>query len=412
MKDFRHSYKRLSRWTLLILLLAGCEKEAPPVSTPAVVVALSQQKDVPIYGEYVGVTRASLDVEVRARVSGFVEEQLFVEGSSVKKDDLLYRIDNRPYKTKVKRLEARLARDKAALEKAERDEARLKPLYEQKAASQLDYDSALSAMEQAQAEVAASKAEIEEAELELDYTEIKAPISGQVGETTVDIGALVGSGGQSLLTSIKQIDPIYVTFNMSALDYLDARRRMTTWMEKYKADEKGKALEGFVNITLPDDTNYAHEGDIEFTAPNVNPRTGTFAVRAVLTNPDRELLPGQYTRVRIKLDKISNAVVIPEETIQIEQGGAYIMVVLPDNTVEQRFIVTGPRVEGEVVIDSGLDAGEQLIVEGMHRVRHGQKVEPLTREEYEERTAENEKARMTEIEKEGEQPPEEQGGGS
>jgi membrane fusion protein (multidrug efflux system) len=383
------------------MLSAGCEKEVPKeVSIPTVVVERAMTRDVPIEGRYIGVTRASLDVEVRARVNGFLEKQCFVEGSGVKEGDILYSIDARPYQARVNRLEARLASDEAALAKAERDVNRMRPLFAQDAVSQLDYDNALSAEEQARAAVAASKAELEEATLELSYTEIRAPISGKAGESLADIGTLVGSGGQSLLTTVKQIDPIYVVFNMSALDYLNARRR-ATYFQKLEADAKGQALEGNVRINLPDDSEYRFEGDIKFTEPSVNPKTGTFAVRARLPNPDEELLPGQYTRVSIMLEELPNSVVIPEQTIQIEQGGAYVMVVLPNNKVEQRFVVTGPRVEGDVVVESGLDAGEQVIVEGMHRVRHGQNVSVLSRKEYEERKAREKEKELEDEEGQG-----------
>lgn len=381
--SIRHNHGVVVGLACLVVLVAGCEQEKPELPAPKVVVVPAVQKDVPIIGQYIGITQASLDVEVRARVDGFVEEQLFVEGSAISEGDLLYRIDPRSYQARVNRLKAKLDSDQAVFAKAQRDVARLKPLHEEDAVSQLDFDNAMSAEEQARAGVAASQAELDEAELELGYTQITASISGMVGESNVDIGTLVGSGGQSLLTSIKRINPIFVKFNMSALDYLNSRRRMKTFWEKLEAEEKGKALKGYIRINLPDDSEYRHTGDVEFTAPTVNPKTGTFVVRAVLPNPDRELLPGQHTRVRIQLDEISNAVVIPEETIQIEQGGAYVMVVLPNETVEQRFVVTGPHVEGEVVVASGLDADEQVIVEGMHRVYHGQQVEALSREEYE-----------------------------
>ena len=380
----RNNYGAVVCLACLMVLAAGCEKGKPELPAPEVVVVPAAQKDVPIIGGYIGVTRASLDVEVRARVNGFVEKQFFVEGSAVREGDLLYQIDNRPYLARVNRVKAKLTSDQAALSKTERDLKRIEPLYRQDAASQLDYDHAVSAMEQANAAVAASQAELEEAELELEHTEILAPISGMVGESQVDMGSLVGTGGISLLTSIKQIDPIYVNFNMSALDYLNAQRRMTTWFEKLEAEEKGQALRGFIRINLPDDSEYRFVGDISFTAPSVNPKTGTFVVRAVLPNPDKELLPGQHTRVRIKLDEIPNSVVVPEETIQIEQGGAYVMVVMPNDIVEQRFVVTGPRVEGEVLIRSGLSAGETIVSEGMYRVRHGQKVDAMTPDEYEE----------------------------
>lgn len=235
---------------------------------------------------------------------------------------MLYRIDNRPYLAVVNRLEANVDSQQSALDKAKRDVERLKPLYEQDATSQLDFDNALSVLSQARSSLAASKAELDEAQLELSYTEIKSPISGLVSRSEVDIGALVGSSGQSLLTRVKQVDPIYVTFNMSALDYLNARRRMTSYSEKKEAETEGKAVEGFVTITLPDNSEYPYLGDVRFTDPSVNPETGTFQVRAELPNPNKELLPGQYTNVRIKLNEISDAVVIPQKATQVEQGGS------------------------------------------------------------------------------------------
>jgi membrane fusion protein (multidrug efflux system) len=376
-------------WFLVLMstMLVGCGENTPEVPPRQVVVVRAELKDFPIYGRYVGVTQASLEVEIRARVDGFVEDKLFLEGSVVNEGDVLYRIDKRSYQASVNRLKARLDHDKAALAKAGRDVERIKPLYEQNAASQLDYDNALSAEEKARASVAASQAELEEDELELSYTEIRAPIRGLVGESLVDIGALVGSGGQSLLTTVRRINPIEVRFNMSALDYLHARRRITTWSEQREADEKGQFLKGFVRITLPDDSEYPYMGDVRFTDPQVNPETGTFAVHAILPNPNRELLPGQHTRVMIKLEELSDVVVIPEQTIQIEQGGANVMVVLQDNIVEQRFVMPSARMEGEVVIDSGLTAGEMVIVEGIHRVHHGQKVIPISQEQYEQQKA-------------------------
>ena len=375
-----------SALTLALLIgtatLIGCEKDVPKITPKLVVVEQVTTATVPLYGNYVGITQASLDVEVRARVDGFVEDKSFIEGSAVKKGTVLYRIDNRPYLAVVNRLKANVESQQSMLDKARRDVDRLKPLYEQDAASQLDFDNALSVLSQSRSSLAASKAELEEAELELSYTEIRSPISGLVSRSEVDIGALVGSSGQSLLTRVKRVDPIYVTFNMSALDYLNARRRMTSYSEQQEADAEGKAVEGFVTITLPDNSEYRYLGDVRFTDPSVNPETGTFQVRAELPNPDKELLPGQYTNVRIKLSEVSNAIVIPHKATQVEQGGVYVMVVLPDHKVERRFIVIEHQGKMGVVVKSGLKAGELVIVEGMHRVRHGQLAEPLTAEQY------------------------------
>ena len=365
-------------FTALSVLIIGCDKPVKPAKINDVIVQTVEKKNVPIYGNYVARTKASLDVEVRSRITGYVEHVAFVEGSWVNEGDLLYQIDDKPYKAKVKRVEATLAKNRAALDKAKRDTARLEPLYKQDAASQLDLDNAISTQEQAKATVMATSAEYDEALLELSYTQIKAPISGMVGGSQADLGALVGNGGISLLTTIQRINPIYVTFNMSSLDYLNARRRMNTLIEQKEADQKGKSLQGFVRITLPDDSEYRYWGDVSFTDPKVNPKTGTFQVMAVLPNPDSELLPGQYTKAQIKLSEFANAVVVPEQATKVEQGGIYVMVVLDDNTVERRFIIVEHYGEAGLVVSSGLSAGEQIIVEGLHRARHGQKVNPIT----------------------------------
>ncbi|RHW75878.1 efflux RND transporter periplasmic adaptor subunit [Colwellia sp. RSH04] len=369
---------------IAVSLLSACQQEKVVPIPPEVIVKEVNKDTVPIYGSYIGVTQASLDVEVRARITGYVEKVEFVEGSWVEAGQLLYLIDDKPYIAKRKQVLAQLEKDKAAYDKAKRDVTRLKPLYEQDAASQLDYDTALSTQEQARASVMSSQANLDEVDLELSYTKIKAPISGMIGGSQADIGALVGSGGISLLTTVQQIDPIYVTFNMSSLDYLNARRRMNTLLEKRKAEEQGKTLGGFVRITLPDDSEYKYRGDVSFTDPKVNPKTGTFKVRAVLPNPDSELLPGQYTSARIRLSEFNDAVVIDEEAVRVEQGGLYVLVVMPDNTVEYRFVMVKHYGEQGLVIDSGLNEGERIIIEGQHRARHGQLVKPLSEAEFKE----------------------------
>jgi membrane fusion protein (multidrug efflux system) len=366
-------------------LIASCNQEKITPIPPEVIVQTVTQQTVPVYGNYIGVTRASLDVEVRARITGYVEQVKFVEGSWVDAGQLLYLIDDKPYIAKRKQVLAQLEKDKAAYEKAKRDVIRLKPLYEQDAASQLDYDTAISIGEQAKATVMSSQANLDQVDLELSYTKIKAPISGMIGDSLADMGALVGSGGISLLSTVKQIDPIYVTFNMSSLDYLNARRRMHSLLEKKKAEEQGKALAGFVRITLPDDSEYKYWGDVSFTDPKVNPKTGTFKVRAILPNPDSELLPGQYTSARIRLSEFNDAVVIPEETVRVEQGGLYVMVVMPDNTVEHRFVMVKHYGTEGLVIDTGLSHGERIIIEGQHRARHGQLVKAITMADYKKR---------------------------
>ena len=342
-----------------------------------------QQKDVTIFREYIGSTQASERVVVNARIDGFLEEIDFVEGSAVYLGDTLYRIDARPYQATVDRMQATLASRQAILAKYKRDVARIKPLFEEDAASQLDYDVAVSAVEQGEAAVRESEADLKRALLQLEYTEIKAPISGLIGASDVDVGALIRASDATPLTTVSQIDPIFVNYAMSALDYLNARRRLRSYWEKREAEREGKALEGKVSITLPDDSVYQYEGVVGFTDPQVNPQTGTFAVRAILPNPDKQLLPGQYTRVTMPMEVREQVLLIPEESIVIQQGGVYVMVALPSDRVERRLIFVGPIVDGEIIVERGLDVDERIIIHGINKVFHGALIDSISLEAYE-----------------------------
>ena len=365
-------------------LLSACSEPPPEVEVAVrVVVTPAVQDDVTIYGDYVGRTEAYKRVEINARVNGFLEEIAFVDGGVVKKRAILYRIDPDPYQAVVDRARASLSSRQAALDKFRRDEARIKPLFEEDAASQLDYDDAVANVQQGEAALAEAMADLKKAQLELDYTEIKSPIAGLIGESRVDVGALIKANDTTPLTIVGQIDPINVYFAMSALDYLNARRRVRSRHEDQKSAREGKALEGKVSITLPDDSLYKFKGVVGFTSPQVNPETGTFAIRALVPNPDRELLPGQYTRVKMPLEIRRGALLIPEECILIEQGGVYVYVVLPNNTIERRLIFAGNIVDGKMIVEKGLDAGEQLVLHGINKVYHGSLVDPIGEVEYE-----------------------------
>lgn len=374
---------RLTTTLLLSLLLVSCAEEIPEEKVTRVVFTPVLKQDVTIFTEYVGRTQASERIEVNARVDGFLEEISFVEGSTVQARAILYRIDDRPYQANLERMQATLSSRQARLEKYKRDVARIGPLFEEDAASQLDYDEAVSAVETGAADVREIEADVKRAELELDYTTIRAPIGGVIGASNVDVGALIRANDSKPLTAVSRIDPIFVNYAMSALDYLNARRRATSYWEQRKAEREGKALEGRVSITLPDDSEYKYKGVVGFTDPQVNPETGTFAVRAILPNPDKELLPGQYTRVKMPLEVRRGALLIPEETIVIEQGGVYVMVVLPNNRVERRLIFVGTTIEGNLIVENGLIEGERIIVHGINKVYHGSLADPIDLQAYE-----------------------------
>lgn len=372
--------------TMLSMLTACEDKPAPVKPKPVdVVVATLESKTIPIYGDYIARTEASLNVEVRARVTGFLEEQHFVEGSYVDKGQLLYTLDARPYEVALISAEAAHKQAKNALAKAKRDIERLKPLFKANAASQLDVDNADAKQDSAVASLKAAEADLDGAKLDVEYSKIKAPISGLIGAKQVDVGALVGESGTSYLTSIQQPDPLFVEFQMTTLDYLNARRRLEDYWDKRAADEEGTSVEGMVTITLPDGTEYPYLAEIEFTEPKVNPETGTFKVRAKVSNKDRELLPGQYTKASIVLEQRPNTLVLPEEAVRFEQSGPLVFVILPDNTAESRSVILGRNIDGVFLVESGLSDGETVVISGNHKIQHGSLVNPLTPEQAKEK---------------------------
>lgn len=359
---------------LIIIIVAAyiiLNRKAEVVEdTPIVSIMPTQQDNVEIYGDYVGRIRAQQFVEVRARVEGFLEQMLFEEGTHVNKDQVLFIINQDQYIAKVDKAKAQLKKDEAQARKAERDLERIRPLYEQNAASQLDLDNAIAAYEMAVATVGMSQADLDQAEQELGYTMVTSPISGNISERYVDLGTLVGTSGKSLLATVVKSDTVLVDFSMTALDYLKSKERNITIGQK----DSTRTWQPTVTITLPDNTTYPYKGIVDFAEPQVDPRTGTFSVRAEMPNPKQVLLPGQFTKVRLLLDVRSNATVVPQKALIIEKGGAYIYVMRKDSTVEKRFIELGPEFGNSTVVERGLVPGENIVVEGYHKLTPGIKV--------------------------------------
>ena len=324
------------------------EPDVPVVATVPVA-----QEDVNIYGEYVGRIRAQQFVEIRARVEGFLEEMLFEEGTYVAKNQVLFVINQEQYRAKADKARAQLKKDEAQERKAQRDLERIRPLYAQNAASQLDLDNAVAAYESAVASVAMSEADLFQAEQELGYTIVRSPISGNISERLVDLGTLVGTGGKSLLTTI-----------------VKSRERNVNLGQK----DSTRSWQPYITVTLADNTEYPYRGLVDFAEPQVDPHTGTFSVRAEMPNPERVLLPGQFTKVRLLLDVIEDALVVPQKAVIIEKGGAYIYVVRKDSVAERRFVELGPEQGNFVVVERGLAAGEQIVAEGYHKLTPGIKV--------------------------------------
>ena len=340
---------------------------------PVVEVEPVQTDDIELYGEYVGRIRAQQFVEIRARVEGFLEKMMFEEGTYVRKGQPLFIIDPNLYRAHANKARAQLNKDKAMALKAERDLQRIRPLYEQNAASQLDLDNAIASYESATAAVAMSEADLTQTETALSYTTVSSPISGYISERNVDIGTLVGPNGKSLLATVVKSDTVRVDFSMTGLDYLKSRARNVNLGQK----DSTRKWDPYITITLADNTQYPLRGLVDFADPQVDPETGTFSVRAEMANPDRILLPGQITKVRLLLDVREDATIIPTKSVVIEKGGAYVFVIRPDSIAERRMIELGPEVDNRVIVERGVVPGEKIVVEGFHKLTHGDKVDPV-----------------------------------
>ena len=226
-----------------------------------------------------------------------------------------------------------------------------------------------------------SKADLAQAQLELGYTTVRSPVSGYISERYADIGTLVGPGAKSLLATVVASDTVLVDFNLTALDYLRSQQRNVTLGEQ----DTSRSWQPSVTVTLADNSVYPEKGLVDFAEPQVDPKTGTFGVRAALPNPGRKLLPGQFTKVKLLLDVRENAVVVPAKAIAIEKGGAHVYVMRRDSTAEKRLIETGPEFGNFVVVERGLGEGEMIVTEGYHKLNPGVLLKPEMVEENKEK---------------------------
>ena len=360
---------------VLCLILAvgvGCsKKEPPPPPPPEVQVAAVVQKDVPIYIELVGATLGSEDIEIRARVEGYLAAVSFTEGSFVKKGQLLYKIDPQPFEAALSQAQANLSTARTRLDKTNNDVARYKPLAEQKAVSQQELDNALSAQEGARFQVTAYDALVAKAKLDLMYTTITSPVEGLIGTTQKKVGALVGRGENTLLNTISQVNPILFRCAIAEAEYLRLARASAG---KDRSVEKKFGVE----LILADGTVFAHKGRLDAIERAVDAATGTLTGQFSFPNPERILRPGQYGKARLVTDLKQDALLVPQLAVQEIQGLYNVMVVKPDSTVDQRMVKAGERVGNLWVIDSGLKAGEKIIVEGLQKVKPGVQVSAKT----------------------------------
>lgn len=351
--------------------LVGCGQEAVKheMRPPEVTALVVKKEDVPRVFEFVGQVSGFRDVEVRARVPGILIQRLYEEGRPVKQGDPLFLIDPETMRANLDQARAALGLEEARLVRARQEFARVRPLAAEQAVSQKDFDDAVTNLESAQAATAVARARLKEAQINMSYTRVTAPISGMTSKEVVSEGSLVGVGQNSLLTVISQIDPVYVNFSMSDNDALKMRRMMQTG--QLSVPERG-ALD--VELKLADGMSYSHIGRMNFTDNLIDPKTGTLRARAQFTNPDGELLPGQFVRVQMKGAVQKNILLVPQRSVLSTAKGNMVFVVNKQNIVEPRPVKLGEEIGRHFVIEEGLNGGENVIVDGLMKARPGSPV--------------------------------------
>lgn len=368
------------RRTALVLagmaLLAGCqnEEQSPAAQTPppmAVGVITVSPEALPITNELPGRIAPTRLAEVRPRVSGIVIERVFEQGTQVEKGDVLYRIDPRPFEVRVESAEASLRRAEAALLQAQQNARRQEQLRKSNVASQQGYDNAVAEEAKAQAEVAVAEAGLAEAQLNLDYSKVTAPISGRIGRALITEGALVSSSSPENLATIQQLDPIYADFTQPVTELIRLRQAL----------QDGQLMTGpneaEVQLLLDDGTIYPHTGKLLFSEAAVDANTGQVTLRGEFPNPDGDLLPGMYVRVLIEQGIQRAALTVPQQAVQRDvSGAARLLVVNENNEVEQRQVRLGRNVGNRVVVAEGLKEGDRVVAEGFQKTGPGATVIP------------------------------------
>ena len=369
-----------------LLLGAGCSSKQVVGAANAsdVEVTEVEQKDVPIYGEWIGTLDGLVNADVRAQVTGYILKQGYQEGASVRKGQLLFEIDPRPFQAVLDQTEGQLAQAKAALANAvavqrrtELDVDRYTPLAKEQAASQQDLDkavqnnlAAIATVETARAQIKTSEAAVETAQINLEFTRLVAPIDGIAGQPQLQVGALVNPSSGPV-TSVSTVNPIKAYFTVSEPQYLAWRKRFPSEASRLAADKQLR-----LQLILADGSTYAHEGSFYFADRQVNETTGAIRLAGLFPNPDNILRPGGYGKVRAVIRLQKDALLVPQRAVSELQGGYQVAVVDGNNKVSIRTVKVGDRVGNEWVIADGLNRGERIVVEGVQKLRAGATVNP------------------------------------
>jgi membrane fusion protein, multidrug efflux system len=368
----------LSTTAALATQLAGCGPGAAPAAPPApppveVGVVTVTATTVGLQTELPGRTEASRVAQVRARVAGILQRQLFREGSDVKAEQALFQIDAAPYAAALASAQAGAARAQANLMQAQAQAERYKPLLDANAISQQDYISAVAAQKQAEADVAAGKAAVQLAQINLGYASVNSPIAGRIGRALVTEGALVGQGEATQLALVQQIDPMYVNITQPVSDVLRLRAAIAAGQLKTAGDKASAA----VRIVLDDGSVYALPAKLLFSDLTVDPSSGQITLRAEVPNPKGVLLPGMYVRARLEQAAVSAAMLLPQQAVQRNSQGDSVKVVAADGSVSTRAVKVGSAKDEQWVVLEGLQPGEQVVVDGFQKLQGKARVKPV-----------------------------------
>jgi RND family efflux transporter MFP subunit len=361
----------------LLLLMAGCGQQQPaaaPPPPPKVTVSQPINREVVEWEEYTGRLEAVESVEVRARVNGYLQSIHFKNGATVKQGDLLFVIDPRPYQAELERAKAELGLANARLERTSKDLARAQMLVRSRAVSEEEVDTRVADQRQAQESVQAARAMVNAAQLNVEFTQIRAPISGRISRNLVSVGNLINGGTtqSTVLTTIVSLDPIYCYFDADERSYLQGLRQARNGERTH-----GRAGKQPVYVALADEEGFPHQGFIDFVDNRLDQNTGTITVRAVLPNPDLLLAPGLFARVRVPAGDKYKALLLPPEAVGSDLSQQFVFVVDDQNVAQYRKVAVGPIIDGLRVIRDGLQPGDWVIVKGVQRAKAGAKVDPI-----------------------------------
>ncbi|MDW1521365.1 multidrug efflux RND transporter periplasmic adaptor subunit VmeY [Vibrio sp. Vb5032] len=351
-------------------ILAGCGEannaqtkgQAPLVVTQDVTVIDYQPSK-----SYIGRIEAVEDTNITAQISGYLKARHFEEGQMVEKGQLLYSIEPSSFEAQVASAKAALAQAKAALKKAELDHTRGKNLLPRGSISQSEFDALTAALLGARAELEAANAQLKLAEVNLSYTQIRAPFSGRISDTKVSTGDLV-SPSSGVLTTLVSLDPVHTSFSVSE------RERLAMGMDLVKGDGSAESNRVEVQLELENGQFFEHLGKLDFLGNRIDTKTGTIAMRALVPNPDQKLLPGQHIKVNLRDKNTKDVIVIPRRAVQTDLEGDFVMVMAEGNVAERRNVELGPQVEQGIIIREGLDQEDTVITQGLQRVRNGVEV--------------------------------------